>query len=133
MTMFSKPASASGIKWEDLKGSLLIVEPSSVEVGIPTQFGESDAVKATVSVLDGDDAGTVYVDTLIFPKILQTSVKGSIGGMVLGRLGHGVAKPKQSPPWVLEDFTADDAKVAEKFIADRGEQAPAATGSDIPF
>ena len=114
---FSKPAAAEGIKWADLKDALLIIEPKSIETGIKTVHGEASAVKADVSVVDGPKAGVTYVDTLIFPKVLQSAVKGSMGDMVLGRLGQGTAKPGQSAPWVLTDFTDADAKAAEEFLA----------------
>ena len=117
MSTFSKPASASGIKWEGLSGSLLIIEPLSFETGIKTVHGEADAVKANVSVVDGPMAGTVYAETLIFPKLLQAAVRDSVGGMVLGRLDRGTAKPGQSAPWVLNDFTDSDVKAAEEFLA----------------
>ena len=114
---FNKPASTTGIKWESLKGALLIVEPLSVETGISTAYGETSAVQANVSVVDGTSAGDVYTETLIFPKVLQSAVKGAIGSMVLGRLGQGNAKPGQSAPWVLEEFSEADAKAAEEFLA----------------
>lgn len=117
MSNFSKPASSSGIKWEYLNGALLIVEPISVEDGIKTVHGETSAIKANVSVVDGAQSGAVYAETLIFPKVLQSAVRGSLGGMVLGRLGKGTAKPGQSAPWVLEEFNDSDAKAAEAFLA----------------
>lgn len=118
---FNAPSSADGVKWEDLKGALLLFKVHSVEHAIPTQFGESDAVRADVIVLDGNgenvDANTAYIDTLVFPKVLQSQVKNNIGGMVLGRLGQGQAKPKQSPPWKLEDPTEGDKVVGRAYLA----------------
>ena len=116
---FNKPAPSDGIKWAPLNGALLIIEPLSVETGIKTVHGDASAVKANVSVVDGELAGEVYAETLIFPKVLQSAVKGSVGGMVLGRLGQGAPKPGQSAPWVLEDATgnAADVKAAEAFLS----------------
>lgn len=114
---FAKPTSASGIKWADLKGALLIIEPLSIETAIKTVHGESDAVKANVYVVDGPNAGDEYRDTLIFPKVLQSAVRGSIGSQVLGRLGTGNAKPGQSAPWMLDDFTDADVTAAEAYLA----------------
>lgn len=114
---FAAPSTATGITWVDLKGDLLIVKPYSLEVGIKTVHGLSDAMRADVIVLDGDDAGTAYLDTLIFPKVLTSQVKSSIGGMVLGRLGQGAKKPGQSPPWMLSEATEDDKTIARAYIA----------------
>lgn len=130
MNAFHKPATSTGIKWADLKACLLIIEPLSVEQGIKTVHGPSDAIKAHVTVIDGPDAGTVFSETLIFPKLLQAAVRGSIGSLVLGRLSQGVAKPGQSAPWVLEDATGSDADVA---LATPYLTANSATDEGAPF
>ena len=114
---FKAPSSTVGVDWSTLKGSLLIVKPHSLELAIKTTYGDSDAVRADVIVLDGDEAETVYLDTLIFPKVLQSQVKSSMGGMVLGRLGQGVKKAGQSPPWTLSEATEADKVAARAYIA----------------
>lgn len=117
---FAAPANASGITWKDLNGSLLLFRSHSLESGIKTIHGESQAVRADVIVLDGDRAGTVYNDTLVFPKVLIANVKppvGSTGHMVLGRLGQGQAKTGQSAPWILTDATEADKDVARAYLA----------------
>lgn len=113
---FSNPASAEGIKWTDIKGSLVLFKVNSIEHAIPTVHGESDAVSATVTVLDGDQEGAVYTDTLVFPKVLQSQLKGNVGGMVLGRLGQGEAKKGQSAPWKLTDPEDADKDVARAYL-----------------
>lgn len=121
---FGAPASSIGIDWKALKGALLLVKVSEVIEHLPTAHtkpGEkSPAVRADVVVLDdkGDvEAETAYVDTLIFPKVLQSQVKGSVGGMVLGRLGQGAAKPAQSPPWTLAEATEADKVIGREYLA----------------
>lgn len=117
---FAKPAPpGEGIKWADLQGALLIIEPFAVETGIQTAFGPADAVRARVSVVDGEQAGTVYEDTLIFPKVLSGQVKGHVGGAVLGRLMTGAAKPNQSPPWLLAEASQQDEQVGVQFLQQR--------------
>ncbi len=93
-----------------LNGSLLVIWPVGVEEDVPTTFGEADAVRATVLIVDGEKAGEVIDDALIFPKVLVSSLRSKVGKQVLGRLGQGEAKPKQDPPWILIPF--DDADVA---------------------
>jgi len=126
---FAAPASAAGFQWEDHKGALLIVEPTSVETGIPTSFGDKDAVRATITVVDGTDAGEVYSDTLIFPRALIGQLKSNVGKKVLGRVSQGNAKPGQKPPWLLSDPTPADVTAAKAVLA--GNTAPA--GSAAPF
>jgi hypothetical protein len=114
---FAAPSTASGIKWADLKGSLLLIKVHGIEPAIKTVHGDTAAVRADVIVLDGSEAGTAYNDTLIFPKVLQSQVKGNVGGMVLGRLGQGVAKPGQSAPWTIDAATEADKGVAREHLA----------------
>lgn len=114
---FNAPSSAAGITWADLKGSLLLIKVSGIENGIKTVHGEATAARGDVSVLDGPQEGTTYGDTLIFPKVLISQVKPSVGGMVLGRLGQGKAKPGQSAPWTLEEATDADKTAARAYLA----------------
>lgn len=114
---FGAPASAEGIKWEDLKGALLLVKPKAFEAAINTVHGASPAIAGDVIVLDGELADTVFGDTLIFPKVLISQVKPRIGGMVLGRLGQGQKKPGQSAPWVLSEAVDADKVIARAYIA----------------
>lgn len=118
MSMFAKPpAPSSGIQWADHKGALLLIEPISESIDVPTSYGVTDAVKANVDVLDGLGAGERYDETLIFPKLLCAQTRRAIGQRVLGRLGQGNAKPGQSAPWILEEATPSDERAAEAWLA----------------
>lgn len=121
---FSGPSSSDGIKWGDYKGALLMFEVKSYEPSIETQFGNTSAVSANVVVLDGPNADTVVSDTLVFPKVLQSQIKGHIGGKVLGRLGQGEAKKGQSAPWKLADATEADKTIARAYLAKNAPAAP---------
>lgn len=140
---FSAPASTSGIEWKTALGHLLLVSPLSVEEKVNTSLGEKDAIRADIVDLD---QGETYTDVLVFPRVLQGQLRPKIGGKVLGRLGQGAAKPGQSAPWVLQDFSPDDAKKASAWIEQQNRQqfsppaanttAPAGdawNGSDAPF
>ncbi|WBQ03801.1 hypothetical protein [Kribbella sp. CA-293567] len=120
---FGKPSSSAGIEWKNLLGSLVIVKVHEVIAAMKTVHGEGSAVRADVIVLDdkGADAkaGTEYIDTLIFPKVLQSQVKSQVGGMVLGRVGQGVAKPSQSAPWTFNEATEADAVVARAYLQEK--------------
>ena len=118
---FEDPAHGDRIVFDDVNGSLLLFTVHSVEHGIETAFGESDAVKCDVAVLDGDQKGTTFENTLIFPRVLQGALGPKVGKKVLGRLGQGEAKKGQSPPWMLDDPTDDDKKVGRAWIAKQAE------------
>lgn len=113
------PPSKGGdkIPLDELNGSLLLFTVKSVETGIQTSFGTADAVKADVAALDGARKADTWDDALIFPRVLQSQLRGNIGGMVLGRLGKGQAKPGQSAPWILSDPTDDDKQTARNYLA----------------
>jgi hypothetical protein len=117
MSQFAEPASPTGIEWATLNGALLVVEPIEIVTGINTNFGTTDAVRANVTVIDGEHAGTRYDDTLVFPKVLQSQLTSRIGQKVLGRLGQGQAKPGQSPPWMLKPGTPEESQLAVEFLA----------------
>jgi hypothetical protein len=118
--MFNDPSTATGIDWKELNGALLLFAVKSQEVGIKTVHGDSNAVRADVTILDGDKAGEVFTDTLVFPKVLQSQLKPAINGpngnLVLGRLGQGHKKPGQSPPWTLAAATPEDRAVGTAHL-----------------
>ena len=117
--MFDGPGSATGIDLKELEGALLLIQPLSFEENIKTNFGDTSAVRANVYVLDGARKGEEFNDTLLFPKVLQSQVKGNCGTgrYNLGRLGHGQAKPGQSAPWLLGDPSDADKDVARAWIS----------------
>jgi hypothetical protein len=115
---FGNPGSSSGVDFEELKGRLLVIKPDSTEE-INTSFGEKEAVRADLVVLDGPDAPIEATDILIFPKVLIGQLRSAIGTgkMILGRLGQGIAKPGQKPPWKLDDPTDADRKIAAAWYS----------------
>ena len=107
----SIPSPSSGIKWADVNGALLILQPTGLEHGVQTAYGQSDAVKANIWVLDGPSAGEIYDDALIFPKLLQSQLKSRINQVVLGRVSQGeIKKAGQDAPWLLAEPTAQDVQ-----------------------
>lgn len=129
MSQFSSPAEpSSGIPWNEVSGCLLLIDVKSVETGISTSFGEKDAVRADVAVLDGPQGGTEYPDCLVFPLVLKSQLTPRIGTKVLGRVGQGNAKPGQKPPWMLTEASPQDQQLAERWLAHKQQpQQPAPT------
>ena len=113
---FSDPGKGGDrVPLDELVDTLLAFQVHSVEREIETSFGPSDAVKCDVHALDGDHKGDAWHDTLIFPRVLQSQLSGKVGGIVLGRLGKGTAKPGQSAPWQLDDPTDADRQIGMKW------------------
>lgn len=113
---FNQPGSATGIKWDEHQGRLLLFTVKSLEQDINTSFGAKDAIRADLEVLDGPNPER-FLDILVFPQVLQGQLRSSIGHRVLGRLGTGNAKPGQKPPWRLFEATDADQAVARAHIA----------------
>lgn len=111
--------SAGGDKMplDQLEGALLLVSAKENVPEMMTSFGPSTAVRADVAVLDGVHNGAEYVDTLIFPKMLQSQLRGAIGEQVIGRLAKGKPKPGQSAPWLLNPATEADKTLGERYVA----------------
>ena len=135
---FTKPASATGIQWEDYLGKLLLIEPTAFESAIKTSLGERDAVRADVTVIDADGDGPEEIkDTLIFPRVLISQTRSLIDEKVLGRLSQGEAKPGQNPPWKLLEATDADVELGVRYLESRKPKNtnPFATAgkSDVPF
>jgi hypothetical protein len=130
--MFAQPsAPSSGIKWENYKGSLLLIDPKELRAGIATTFGVADAVEADVHVIDGPGAGEDYDACLVFPKLLASQLKNQIGQRVLGRLGQGQAKAGQSAPWILNGASPEDIAKAEAWVAQKAKST--VTSAAAPF
>lgn len=136
MSRYAAPAAPSGgLNYAELEGVLLLVQVLGVEEHVPTvhtQPGQkTPAVRATVSVLDGPQANTQHEDTLIFPKVLQSQLRGRVGELVLGRLTKGLAKPGQNPPWMLAAAEEKDVQVADDFM--RKSATPQVQSAEAPF
>jgi hypothetical protein len=128
---FSTPAAPSaGVDLDTLNGRLLLITVHSIETGINTTFGPKDAARCDIAILDGPDKGTEHSDTLLFPKVVVGQLRRSNGNPVLARMGQGVAKPGQKPPWLLEAATEADVATATKYQAWKMTQIPAPTVTD---
>lgn len=115
---FSTPGTPSaGIDFKEVFGSLAIIDVNGLKPNVQTVNGVRDAIEATVVFVDGPQAGIVHDDTLIFPKVLVSQLKGKIGQKVLGRIAQGTAKPGQNAPWQLVEATPQDVALGEQYLA----------------
>ncbi|HTX96843.1 MAG TPA: hypothetical protein VME67_19500 [Mycobacterium sp.] len=130
--LFDNPASAAALDLTELNGRLLLIQPSRVETGVKTTLGEKDVTVADVHVLDGPNSGEVHEEAFVWPRVLQAQLRPKVGAgrYVLGRLGQGVAKPGQNPPWKLAEATEDDKEVARKYLAGLSITTPGAAPDD---
>jgi hypothetical protein len=126
---FNQPAEGGDkAPFPELVGALTLFIVREYKTGITTTFGEKDAIAADVHVIgypqasgaiaSGPHAGEVFDNALLFQGAIIGALKSFVGkGPVLGRIGLGVAKPQQKPPYVLNPFTQADALVAAEYWA----------------
>jgi hypothetical protein len=116
---YESPGAPGGDKLPlaELEGALIRVDVVEALTGVTTSFGVSDPIRCNVAALDGARKGATFDDTLVFPKVLASQLRGSVGKVVLGRLGRGTAKPGQSAPWLLSAPTGEDIATAVKYDA----------------
>lgn len=135
---FSQPSSAGGDTFNaaDHNGHLLLVYPKNYQDEVQTKNGLSSAAEVDVIVVDkpGPDGKPLFFHNARFFGNLARSVRNDLGGQVLGRLGQG-PNTRGTPPWILMNFTDQDAAMAGPvhaqyqqglFKATEQPQAPAA-------
>ena len=121
--MFQQPSQGDRFTVADHVGSLCLFFVHEVRQGLPTSFGDREAVACDVHVLEGQDAGEIFQDCLIFQGGLIGSLRRAAGGdPVLGRIAQGIAKPGQNAPYILSEFTPADAAKAEAYLTERAKR-----------
>jgi hypothetical protein len=117
---FSQPLRGDKFEAEQFDGALLLFYPIEYFTSIPTQHGETAVVDTHIVALDRPDLTgqpTVLRDARIFGRALVPQLKGAVGAKpVLGRLGRG-QNTKGNPPWLLKDFTEQDAALARQYAS----------------
>lgn len=138
---FARPSSqVEGDKadFKILNGHLIIVFADEFKSQVPTANGPTDAVIGEIHVIDVIDPATgqppILHNTAIFPKALVNQTKEFVGTgqPVLGTIEQGTAKPGQSAPWLLRDWTDEEAARAGQYLASHPRQAIARPAAPTP-
>lgn len=134
--LFDSPG-GNRVEWEEYQGKLLLIWPISQERDVKTKdYGEKDAIRADMVVLDAEGGPQEVSDILIFPLVLQGQLRRNTGKgrPVFGRLGQGEKTGKQNPPWKLLDYTEADKKLATDYLNTRSQTVkPDTKYDDVPF
>jgi hypothetical protein len=119
--------SGMGDQWKaaDHVGLLVaFVEPERKEM--ETKFGSQEAtVCRYVVVLDGDDAGMVFDDPIVFGNISRDAYSNGDEKVVLGRVAIGQAKSGQSPPYILNAADDEEKSLAAAWFTQHASLNPA--------
>lgn len=121
----SKPSSqqGSGFRPSDFVGALVVFIGCHLEPEVNTAYGKTSAARVDIAVpLDGEDAGEVFKDSLIFGKVLVPSLTNADGDIVVGRIAKGDAKPGQNAPYILEDPSKKEEKAVLEWLEENIEE-----------
>lgn len=133
---FSQPLRGDKFEGDAFDGALLLFYPTDYFSSIPTQHGETAVVDTHIVALDRPDLTgqpTVLTDARIFGRALVPQLKGAVGGKaVLGRLGRG-QNTKGNPPWLLKDYSEQDAAYARHYMQTHVDPRTPKTGLEGPL
>src|SRR5881628_1699331 len=135
-----KSGSSGGAGITEYEDQLLLVTPTEYIESMKTSYGDTDAVRVDMVVLDAPDGPEEVEDTLVFQRMLIGALKRQAKfneahgvdpqtgypKMTLGVLIADKEQQKkgQDPPWVLKEPDAAQAQVAREYLAGR-KQEPA--------
>jgi hypothetical protein len=128
---WDSPAEPEYFKIADHVGSLCIFEVNEVLEEFVTSMGPGTAVKAAITVVDGPGKGDFYEEALLFGRRVVPQLRSKVGGVVLGTITKGTAKPGQSAPYQIEAATEAQKKMAAPYRAKVG--AVPRGGDEAPF
>lgn len=122
--MFATGSKAGdGAKITADKGQAVVIRPTEYVPSMTTTHGETDAVRADWVVLTGPDAGQVREDSLIFQRVLVSTLKNLVGTATpfcVGVVGEGQAKAGKSAPVILQDPAPEHLEYAGKAVQVNG-------------
>lgn len=118
MPQLSKPApGGSGFRAAEHVGALVVFVGTKLEPDYPTSFGTTNAARVAITVpLDGENAGEVYYDSLLFQTALVPSLTNAESDIVVGRIGVGQAKAGQSAPYILDEPTEEEITAVQTWL-----------------
>lgn len=124
-------ASATGPDYKELLGKLLVFKPTEFNKDVRTENGVKNALTADVYVIDekAKKVTTHLRQTMIFPAVLVSQLKTSLGKFVPGRLQQGKVKTdadgkpmlddsgkEYAPSWEIKDPTEIELLAARQAV-----------------
>lgn len=120
---WDSPATGEQFVIKNYVGALCIFAVNEFLPQFPTKYGNSDALKCELVILDGPNAGEHFDQAILFGRALMAQLKTKIGGKpVLGRLTQNPADAKmgQSAPYRVADPTDEDKAKASEWVKANG-------------
>lgn len=130
-----KSGSSGGAGITQYEDQLLLVTPTEYVESINTSYGDTDAVRVDLVVLDGPEGPDEVEDTLVFQRMLIGALKRQAKFNAANDVDPATGYPKmtlgvliadkeqqkkgQDAPWVLKEPDAAQAQLAREYLADR--------------
>lgn len=113
---FARPKGGGGSSIKDDMGSLLVVRPTDFLKDYTSSVGTGDVVRADWLVCDGENAGEIREEGMIFNRPLVRElarvIRENPGGLFVGRLSLGAREIKGNKPFIFQDFTDEEHALA---------------------
>jgi hypothetical protein len=115
---FADPSSGDQFVSSEHLGQLCLFSIYEFESGFKTSAGESDIVRGDVVVLTSKkgkalDEPELYENTIVFGKVLVSTLKAQVGKMaVLGVLSLGAKQEGKNQAYILKPADDDGRKIA---------------------
>lgn len=110
--MFGTPsAGANGPRMNELENRLVLIYVLSVERGIATVNGISDALKVNLLALDNGDK---HAEMFLWGRKLVGQLTPGVA--YVGRIAKGQAQPGKSAPWTFFDGTEAEKQSAASHL-----------------
>lgn len=109
------PAASFEFGLADHDGVLALFAVGGLHRDVSTSFGERDAVRAGIVLLDGPEAGKVFEDILLFNTRVVSRLRNAPGQVILARIGMGEGKGGNNKPVELYEATPADQDLAMRW------------------
>lgn len=131
---FDTPDAGSGDLFTNAEhcGDLLVIKVDRTELGVQTENGPADVIRADVSVINPDGTvGDTFDDAMLFGKVLFGQLKRKVGRTVVGvfRGEPGVKRNGKSVPYTLDEATPEQTELAVRAMTAAPTPAGAVAGS----
>jgi hypothetical protein len=99
----------------DHVGSLAFFVIGGLERDVSTSFGDRDAIRCSLVLLDGPEAGKEFEDILLFNSRIVSRFRNVAGTIRLHRITYGEAKGGNNRPVEIVDATEADNQLAASW------------------
>jgi hypothetical protein len=106
------PAASFEFGLADHVGSLAFFVVGGLHRDVNTSFGTRDAVRASLVMLDGNEAGNIFEDVLLFNSRIVARLRNVPGQIILCRIALAAGKGGNNAPVELLDATPADTQLA---------------------